>query len=70
MELLVNFANICDLGIYRAYDFKKAIIRSLVYIIDAVDYILYVLMTLHDFRAENVGNESKKLIVVTTRRHD
>ncbi len=54
MELLVDFADICDLGIYRAYDFKKAIIRSLVYIIDAVDYILYVLMTLHDFRAENV----------------
>ena len=54
MELLIDFADICDLGIYRAYDFKKAIIRSLVYIIDAVNYILYVLMTLHDIRAENV----------------
>lgn len=70
MKLLVNFAYVSDLGIYRAYNFKKAIICCLVYIIDAVDYILYVLMTLHNFCAENVGNESKELIVVTTRRHD
>jgi hypothetical protein len=69
-ERSIDFASLIDFGVDRAMQFKHSIMRVLVQKINGADYVVEILVTLHDLAAETSRNELQEPIVVAACRED